>query len=52
MLVNVAGASEIRNEAIKNGMSSMLVDGMRKVKEGLTTPDEVLRSAYSPETLM
>jgi type II secretory ATPase GspE/PulE/Tfp pilus assembly ATPase PilB-like protein len=29
-------------------MITMMNDGMRKVKEGITTPTEVLRSAYQP----
>ena len=28
-------------------MITMMNDGMRKVKEGITTPSEVLRNAYS-----
>jgi type II secretory ATPase GspE/PulE/Tfp pilus assembly ATPase PilB-like protein len=27
-------------------MTSMIYDGMRKVKEGITTPSEVLRNAF------
>jgi len=40
-------SSEIRAQAIKEGMVTMMKDGMRKVKEGVTTPSEVLRNAYS-----
>jgi general secretion pathway protein E len=46
MVVNRASSGEIRAEALKEGMTSMGKDGMRKVKEGITTPAEVLRSAY------
>jgi general secretion pathway protein E len=46
MVVNRASSGEIRAEALKEGMTSMGKDGMRKVKEGVTTPAEVLRSAY------
>jgi len=49
MLVSGAGSSEIRAQAIKEGMQTMMNDGMQKVKGGITTPAEVLRSAYSPE---
>ncbi len=42
-----ASASEIKATAIENGMISMLKDGLMKVKQGLTTPVEVLRSVYS-----
>ena len=44
-----ASASEIKSAAIENGMVSMLKDGLMKVKQGLTTPEEVLRNVYSVE---
>jgi general secretion pathway protein E len=46
MVVNRASSGEIRAQALKEGMTSMANDGMRKVKEGITTPAEVLRTAY------
>jgi general secretion pathway protein E len=46
MICGQAGSSAIRAQALKEGMTSMLNDGMRKVKEGITTPAEVLRNAY------
>jgi general secretion pathway protein E len=49
MLVSGTSASEIRKQAIKEGMSTMMNDGMRKVDQDVTTPSEVLRSAFSPE---
>jgi type IV pilus assembly protein PilB len=36
-------ADAIRNIAIQNGMISMLQDGMEKVKQGITTVEEILR---------
>lgn len=36
-------ASVIRKLAVKNGMTTMMDDGLQKVKQGLTTLDEVLR---------
>ncbi|MCO5171411.1 MAG: Flp pilus assembly complex ATPase component TadA [Planctomycetes bacterium] len=39
---NEAHTTEIRKAAIQNGMSSLQVDGVRKVLDGLTTIDEVL----------
>ena len=36
-------ASSIREAAHKNGMTSLRDDGVRLVREGVTTPDEVLR---------
>lgn len=38
-----ASASEIKKIAIKNGMTTMIEDGFGKVKNGLTTVEEVLR---------
>jgi general secretion pathway protein E len=49
MVVNGANSSEIRSKAISEGMVSLLRDGMLKVQAGITTPTEVLRSAYSPD---
>jgi general secretion pathway protein E len=46
MVSNQATSSEIRAKALEQGMISMVNDGMRKVKEGITTPSEVLRNAY------
>lgn len=36
-------ASVIRDIAVKNGMRSMITDGLEKVKKGMTTIDEVIR---------
>ena len=47
MLLNSASATELRTQAIKEGMIPLLRDGMLKVKENTTTPAEVLRNAYS-----
>ena len=49
MLTNRTSSSAIRAQALKEGMITMMNDGMRKVKEGITTPSEILRSAYSPD---
>jgi len=49
LLIKQVSSSEIRAQAIKEGMASMMNDGMRKVTDGITTPTEVLRSAYSPD---
>ncbi|MBE0431786.1 MAG: type II/IV secretion system protein [Dehalococcoidia bacterium] len=48
MVCNHESATSIRAKAIEDGMITMMNDGMRKVKEGITTPTEVLRSAYAP----
>jgi general secretion pathway protein E len=47
LLVKGTTASELRSQAIKEGMVTLLRDGMTKVKQNLTTPSEVLRNAYS-----
>ena len=49
LVTNRANSSEIREQALAEGMKSMMNDGMRKVQMGITTPSEVLRSAYSPD---
>ncbi|MDZ7843612.1 MAG: GspE/PulE family protein [Anaerolineales bacterium] len=49
MFTQGASSNEIENAAIENGMLSMLQDGMMKVKQGVTTPAEVMRNVYSIE---
>jgi general secretion pathway protein E len=49
MVANRASSSDIRAQALKDGMIPMINDGMRKVDAGITTPSEVLRSAYTPD---
>jgi general secretion pathway protein E len=47
LLLREATANELRTEALKDGMITLLRDGMAKVKQNITTPTEVLRNAYS-----
>jgi general secretion pathway protein E len=49
LVINHASGSQIRAQALEEGMIAMMNDGMRKVKAGITTPSEVLRSAYAPD---
>jgi general secretion pathway protein E len=49
LVVNGATSADIRNKSISEGMVTLLKDGMLKVQAGITTPAEVLRSAYAPE---
>jgi len=49
MLSSRPSSSQIRAQALKEGIITMLNDGMRKVKADITTPSEVLRSAYYSE---
>ena len=41
-----ASANEIKQIAIKNGMTTMLLDGFDKVASGITTIEEILRMVY------
>ena len=45
-LMNNAGADTLREIADRAGMKTMWHDGMLKVKAGITTPAEVLRTIY------
>lgn len=47
LLVKGATANDLRDQAIKEGMVTLLRDGMHKVQKDITTPAEVLRNAYS-----
>ncbi|OGO43147.1 MAG: hypothetical protein A2137_08065 [Chloroflexi bacterium RBG_16_58_8] len=47
ILVKGTTSNELRKKAIEEGMVTLLKDGMTKVKQGFTTPAEVLRNAYS-----
>ncbi len=42
LIIRKADANLIREAAVRNGMRTMLADGMEKVRKGLTTPEEVL----------
>jgi general secretion pathway protein E len=46
LITDRASSNEIRAQALKEGMLSMMNDGMCKVKAGITTPSEVLRNTY------
>lgn len=45
LVMKSASASEIRSYARKSGMKFLIDDGLQKVKQGLTTTEEVLRVA-------
>lgn len=49
MIAENASLRKIRELAIKNGMTSLRLDGLNKVKAGVTTIDEVLRVTASEE---
>lgn len=42
MILNGASAGELKKEAVRLGMSTLRASGLKKIKEGLTTTDEVL----------
>jgi type II secretory ATPase GspE/PulE/Tfp pilus assembly ATPase PilB-like protein len=45
-IVAKASASDIKKIAVKNGMTTMIEDGFKKVENGETTIEEVLRVVY------
>jgi len=47
MLLSNASAGDIRALALREGMVTLKRDGMLKVKEGITSVSEVLRSVFS-----
>ncbi|OGO45471.1 MAG: hypothetical protein A2Z05_04930 [Chloroflexi bacterium RBG_16_60_22] len=47
MLRTSANAGEIRTQAVSEGMMTMKQDGMMKVKQGITSISEVMRSVFS-----
>lgn len=47
LLLKGATAAELHARAIEEGMTTLLRDGMSKVKADITTPSEVLRNAYT-----
>ena len=49
MLINGASTADIKAQALKEHMVPMMGDGMLKVKAGITTPAEVLRTTFSVE---
>lgn len=49
MMFKNASTRDLRSAAIKSGMSTLYVDGMRKVCRGITTFDEVYRVAKRTE---
>lgn len=46
LILERAPASKIKNLALKNGMTTMLMNGIAKVAAGLTTIEEVMRVTY------
>jgi len=49
MLLDKESVSQLREEALGQGMVSLMKDGMLKVKDGITTPTEVMRNTSITE---
>jgi type IV pilus assembly protein PilB len=47
MVVRRAPLSDIKDAAKRNGMMEMKEDGLRKILDGFTTPDEVMRVVFT-----
>ena len=47
LLLQGASTTEMKAEAVRHGMTPMRKDGMLKVKQGITTPSEVMRNVYT-----
>jgi len=47
LVLSGAGSDDIRAQACQEGMVLLWHDGMQKVKEGITTPYEVIRNVFS-----
>jgi general secretion pathway protein E len=47
MFLSGATAGDLRERALADGMITMRRDGMLKVAQGITTPDEVIRNIFS-----
>ena len=47
MVVKGVPINELKEEAINAGMVPMRTDGMQKVRDGMTTPGEILRNVFT-----
>jgi type IV pilus assembly protein PilB len=47
MVLQGASTAELKLAAIKNGMSSLRMSGIRKILDGVTTPEEIMRVTMS-----
>ena len=48
-ILNGADIETMRQVALELGMTTLRESGLRKVKEGITTPEEVLRATIEEE---
>ncbi len=47
MILSEASVSALREQAIKEGMSTLRMSGLKKVKEGITTIEEVMNATFN-----
>lgn len=47
MILKGASEIEVRNKAREKGYGGLMDDGVEKIKQGLTTPEEILRVAFA-----
>ena len=47
LILNKASAAQIKKKAQELGFKTLLNSGVEKVKQGLTTPEEILRIVES-----
>jgi type IV pilus assembly protein PilB len=52
MVLQESGAVMFRRKAIQNGMESLALNGLRKVRQGITTIEEVMGVCAGDETLL
>jgi type IV pilus assembly protein PilB len=43
MVLGGASTAELKMGAVKNGMSTLRASGIKKIMDGVTTPEEVMR---------
>jgi len=43
MIILRATSSQIKSEAMKQGMRTLRQDGWERIKQGMTTPSEIIR---------
>ncbi len=46
MILEGASTDELRSEAVKEGMSTLRMSGLKKIKEGITTIEEVMNVTF------
>jgi type II secretory ATPase GspE/PulE/Tfp pilus assembly ATPase PilB-like protein len=49
LMLKKASSDELRDKAVSAGMKTLRICGWKKVVEGLTTPEEILRVTQTEE---